>query len=96
MTIYAQKLSAISVLTITLIFVLFLIHTLWANWDFVAFYQGKQSENPLPIAKQNPYLSEHAQWIDMSAMMYSSMQNGLKENVTYYTQWGIVKNTSGC
>lgn len=87
-TIYAQKLSAMTVLTLTLIFVLFLMHTIRANWDFVAFYQGKQSENPLPIAKQNPYLSEQAQWIDMSAMMYSSMQYGLKQNVEYYVEWG--------
>ena len=88
MTIYAQKISAITVLTLTLIFSLFLLHTVRANWDFVAFYQGKQSETPLPIAKQNPYLSEQAQWIDMSAMMYSSMQYGLKDNVEYYTEWG--------
>ncbi|MBD3634630.1 MAG: O-antigen ligase C-terminal domain-containing protein [Methylophaga sp.] len=88
MTMYAQKLSAITVLTLTLIFVLFLTHTIRANWDFVAFYKGKQSENPLPIAKQNPYLSEQAQWIDMSAMMYSSIQYGLRENVVYFTKWG--------
>ncbi len=88
MTIYAQKLSAISVLVITLIFVLFLMHTIRSNWDFVAFYQGKQSENPLPVAKQNPYLSEQARWIDMSAMMYSSMQYDIRENVEYYTLWG--------
>lgn len=88
MTMYAQKLSTITLLTLTLIFVLFLIHTIRANWDFVAFYQGKQSENPLPIAKQNPYLSEQAQWIDMSAMMYSSMQYDLKQNVEYYVEWG--------
>lgn len=88
MTMYAQKLSAITLLTLTLIFVLFLTHTIRSNWDFVAFYQGKQSENPLPIAKQNPYLSEQAQWIDMSALMYSSMQYGLKQNVEYYVEWG--------
>ncbi len=88
MTIYAQKLSAITVLILALFFVLFLSHTIRANWDFVAFYQGKQSEKPLPIAKQNPYLSEQAQWIDMSAMMYSSMQYGLKQNVEYYVEWG--------
>jgi O-antigen polymerase len=88
MTMYAQKLSSITVLTLTLIFMLFLGHTIRANWDFVAFYQGKQSEKPLPVAKQNPYLSEQAEWIDMSAMMYSSMQYGLKENVEYYTEWG--------
>lgn len=88
MTIYGRKLSAISVLTLALIFTLFLAHTIRANWDFVAFYQGRQLENPLPIAKQNPYLSEQAQWIDMSAMMYSSMEYGLRQNVEYYTHWG--------
>lgn len=88
MTFYAKKLSTITLLVITMIFVLFLLHTVRANWDFVNFYKGKQSENPLPVAKQNPYLSEQAQWIDLSAMMYSSMQYGINENVLYFTQWG--------
>lgn len=88
MTSYAKKLSAISVPAITLLFVVFLLHTMRSNLDFVEFYQGNQSANPLPIAKKNPYLSEQAQWIDMSAMMYSSMEYGLKENVEYYVMWG--------
>lgn len=88
MTVYAHKLSAISILLVTSILILFLLHTVRANWDFVDFYQGKQSHNPLVIAKQNPYLSEQAQWIDMSAMMYSSMQYGLRDNVQYFTEWG--------
>lgn len=88
MTVYSKSLASISVLLITLIFMAFLIHTIRANWDFVAFYKGEQSENPLPIAKKNPYLSEQAQWIDMSAMMYSSMQYGQTANVEFYTKWG--------
>lgn len=87
MTIYAQKISAMTIFILTLIFGLFLAHTIRANWDFVAFYEGKQSETPLPFAKQNPYLSETAYWIDMSAMMYSSIQYGLPQNVDYFTQW---------
>ncbi|MCX4187662.1 PglL family O-oligosaccharyltransferase, partial [Methylophaga sp. OBS4] len=88
LTIYANKLAAISLWAIVGIFILFLLHTVRSNWDFVAFYKGEQRENPLQIAKQNPYLSDQAQWIDMSAMMYSSMQYGLKDNVEFYTNWG--------
>lgn len=88
MTVYAKKLSAISLLVISLILMAALAHTIRANWDFVSFYKGQQSEEPLPIAKKNPFLSEQAQWIDMSAMMYSSMQYDLRENVAYYVQWG--------
>jgi hypothetical protein len=88
MTIYAQNLCTFTLLSLTLIFVFLLLHTIRANWDFVAFYQGIQNDNPLPIAKQNLYLSEQAHWIDMSAMMYSSMQYGLRDNVSYFTEWG--------
>lgn len=88
MTVSAQRLSSAGLLTVTLVCLLFLTHTIRANWDFVAFYHGEQKENPLSIAKKNPYLSEQAQWIDMSAMMYSSMQYGLDENVKYYVEWG--------
>lgn len=88
MTVYAQKLSAVMLLVINVVMVGTLIHTLRANWDFVVFYKGEQSDKPLPVAKQNPYLSEQAQWIDMSAMFYSSMQYGLKDNVEYYLGWG--------
>jgi O-antigen polymerase len=88
MTVYAKKLSAISLLVISLILMAALAHTIRANWDFVSFYKGQQNEDPLPIAKKNPFLSEQAQWIDMSAMMYSSMQYDLRENVAYYAQWG--------
>lgn len=88
MTVYAKKLSAISLLVISLILIAALAHTIHANWDFVSFYKGQQNEDPLPIAKKNPFLSEQAQWIDMSALMYSSMQYDLRENVAYYVQWG--------
>jgi O-antigen polymerase len=88
MTIYAKKLSAISLLVISLILMAALAHTIRANWDFVAFYKGQQKENPLPVAKKNPFLSEQAQWIDMSALMYTSIQHDLRENVAYYAQWG--------
>jgi hypothetical protein len=88
MTVYAKKLSAISLLVISLILMAALAHTIRANWDFVSFYKGQQNEDPLPIARKNPFLSEQAQWIDMSAMMYSSMQYDLRENVAYYVQWG--------
>jgi hypothetical protein len=54
----------------------------------VDFYKGEQNDEPLKLAKQNPYLSEQAQWIDMSAMMYTSMQYGARENVAYFTDWG--------
>lgn len=88
MTIYAKSLASVSVLVITIIFSIFLVHTIRSNWDFVAFYKGEQSDNPLPIAKKNPYLAYQAQWIDMSAMLYSSMQYGLRKNVEIYTEWG--------
>lgn len=88
MTVYAKKLSAISLLVISIIMLVALAHTMRSNWDFVSFYKGQQNVNPLPAAKKNPFLSEQAQWIDMSAMMYSSMQYGLRDNVKYYVQWG--------
>lgn len=88
MTVYAKKLSAISLLLISLLMMVALAHTIRANWDFIAFYKGQQNENPLPVAKRNPFLSEQAQWIDMSAMLYSSMQYDLKDNVAYYVLWG--------
>lgn len=88
MTVYAKKLSAISLLVISLVLVAALAHTVRANWDFVYFYKGQQNEEPLAIAKKNPFLSEQAQWINMSAIMYSSMQYDLTENVAYYVQWG--------
>ncbi|WP_273150718.1 PglL family O-oligosaccharyltransferase [Methylophaga thiooxydans] len=88
MTVYAKKLSTISLLLISLLMMLALAHTIRANWDFIAFYKGQQNEKPLPVAKQNPFLAEQAQWIDMSAMLYSSMQYGLRDNVVYYVLWG--------
>lgn len=88
MTVYAKKLSTISLLLISLLMMVALAHTIRANWDFIAFYKGHQNEKPLPVAKQNPFLAEQAQWIDMSAMLYSSMQYDLRDNVAYYVQWG--------
>lgn len=66
----------------------FLVHTMRSNWDFVDFYQGKQREAALPYAHQNLYLAEQAQWIDMSSMLYSSIEYGLKDNVKQYVMWG--------
>jgi len=85
---FGQKFAALSTVLIALIMLIFFAHTIRSNWDFIAFYKGQQSQNPLPMAKQNPYLAEQAQWIDMSAMLYSSMQYGLRDNVVIYTQWG--------
>jgi O-antigen ligase len=62
-------------------------HTINANRDFLAFYRGEQSGNPLPLAYKNPYLSKSAQWVDMSAMMYSSIEYGQTENVQYFVHW---------
>lgn len=85
---FGQKFATLSTVLIALMMLIFFAHTIRANWDFIAFYKGQQSQNPLPLAKQNPYLAEQAQWIDMSAVLYSSMQYGLRDNVVIYTQWG--------
>jgi hypothetical protein len=79
--------SMTTIVFVTL-FIVFFVHTARANLDFIDFYKGEQNANPLPLAKQNPYLNEAAMWIDMSAMMYSSMEYGLKDNVQYFISWG--------
>ncbi|MDH5358247.1 MAG: Wzy polymerase domain-containing protein [Gammaproteobacteria bacterium] len=82
-----RLLNVISVSLFAIFMVLF-VHTIRSNWDFVAFFKGEQNDNPMPYAYKNPYLSEQARWIDMSAIMYSSMEYGQHENVRVYTEWG--------
>jgi len=87
-TISLSRLTTILLIFLFAGFIVFFAHTLRSNWDFVAFYKGEQMSKPLPYAYKNPYLSEQARWIDMSAMMYSSIEYGQKENVEYYVNWG--------
>ncbi len=88
MTIYAQKLAAIGALTATIIFILFLLHTIIANRDFPEYYKNPYGEDRLSKALVNPYLGEQARWMDMTTMLYSSTQQGLDRNVEHYTNWG--------
>jgi O-antigen polymerase len=74
-------------ITLFIVLMVFFAHTLRSNWDFVAFYKGEQNDNPLPYAHKNPYLADQARWIDMSAMMYSSIEYGQTKNVEYYVNW---------
>lgn len=87
-TVSAINLLKLTSVSVAVILLLFYAHSIRSNWDFVAYYQGKQMQNPLPYAYQNPYLSEQARWIDLSAMMYSSIEQNIPENVRYYINWG--------
>jgi O-antigen polymerase len=84
----ARSSLKITSLLLTTLLMLFYVHTLRGNWDFVGFYKGEQMANPLPYAYKNPYLLEQAQWIDMSTILYSSIQNNIPENVQAYVRWG--------
>lgn len=88
LTVAATNLLKYSSLSVATILVVFYAHSIRSNWDFVSYYQGKQMQNPLPYAYQNPYLGEQARWIDLSAMMYSSIEKNIPENVRYYVKWG--------
>lgn len=88
LTVSATNLLKLSSISVAVVLVLFYAHSIRSNWDFVAYYQGKQMQNPLPYAYQNPYLGEQARWIDLSAMMYSSIEQNIPENVRYYIAWG--------
>lgn len=88
LTVSATNLLKLSSISGAIILVVFYAHSIRSNWDFVAYYQGKQMQNPLPYAYQNPYLGEQARWIDLSAMMYSSIEQDIPENVRYYIVWG--------
>ncbi|MCX4189373.1 Wzy polymerase domain-containing protein [Methylophaga sp. OBS3] len=84
----AINLTRLTVVSVTSLLIVFYAHTLRANWDFVFYYQGEQMDTPLPYAYKNPYLGDQARWIDLSAILYSSIQSGLPDNVRYYTVWG--------
>ncbi len=86
-TVSLIQLIKVILVIFVVVFMAFFAHTIRSNWDFVAFYKGEQNDEPLPYASKNPYLSEQARWIDMSALMYSSMQYGQKDNVQYYVNW---------
>lgn len=88
LTVAATNLLKYSNLSVAVILVVFYAHSVRSNWDFVEYYAGKQMQNPLPYAYQNPYLSEQARWIDLSAMMYSSIEQNIPDNVRYYVTWG--------
>lgn len=88
LTIYAQKLSAMTIMTLTIIFVLFLVHTMRANRDFPDYYKNPYSEKRLSVAITNPYLSEQARWMDMTTLLYLSIEQGLDKNVAYFLNWG--------
>ncbi|MDO7597356.1 MAG: Wzy polymerase domain-containing protein, partial [Pseudomonadota bacterium] len=86
-TVSLIRLINVTLVILVVVFMAFFAHTIRSNWDFVAFYKGEQNDKPLPYAYKNPYLSEQARWIDMSALMYSSMEYGQKDNVQYYVGW---------
>jgi O-antigen polymerase len=86
-TLSLARLINVMLITLFIVLMAFFAHTLRSNWDFVAFYKGKQIDNPLPYAYKNPYLSEQARWVDMNAMLSSSIKYGQKENVRFYVDW---------
>lgn len=86
-TVSLTRLINVMLVILFVVFMAFFAHTFRSNWDFVAFYKGEQNDNPLPYAYKNPYLADQARWIDMSAMMYSSIEYGQTENIEYYVDW---------
>lgn len=87
MSVFASKASSISVVLISVLSVLLLLHTISANWDFERFFQGKQSGVPLKVATQNPYLSAEAQWVSMAALLNYSLESGSSEGVRHFVDW---------
>lgn len=87
-TVAFARLSTIMLASMSIVIFVFFVHTMRANWDFVAFYKGEQNDKPLPYAYKNPYLSEQARWRDLNQLLSSSIKYRQKENVEYYVKWG--------
>lgn len=73
---------------LTGILIVFYVHTLMANYQFISYYQSGQSSDDLNLAYQNPYLGEQARWIDYSAAMYSAIELNEPDTVNAYIDWG--------
>jgi O-antigen polymerase len=88
MSIYAKRLSSTFIWLMTVVFTLFLLHTIRANWDFVAFYNNTADRNkPFPYAQVNPALAKEADWINMSRIFNASVKLGVNQNVTEFMHW---------
>jgi O-antigen ligase len=89
MTVMAIKTLGYVGVTIVVSLLLFFSHTIRAHFDFYDFYHSPLSEQvSFKHAYLNPYLREEAQWINMSSILYSSMEFGLQDNVLAYIEWG--------
>jgi len=84
----AKRLVIVSSTSIFVIWLLFIAHTLRSQCDFNKFYDLSNIEQePFQYALNNPYLQPNAQWINMSSILYSSMEQGMVRNVEVYLVW---------
>jgi len=89
LTVAAKRLSLFVTTLISIISLLFLMHSLLSHQDFRRFYQQENVDKPpFKTAIKNPYLSSEAMWLKMSSFLYSSIELGLNDNVKSYTEWG--------
>lgn len=86
----ARLLSVVFSTFTVFILIIFLMHSIKANRDFVDY------RNPDKIVKQdylksaliNPYYKQIATWINMNVILYSSIDSNERQVVEAYTYWG--------
>mgnify|MGYP000019846607 CR=1 FL=1 len=89
MSAIAIKLANFLAAMLIVLALLFLAHTIQSHYDYIDFYQEtKPNQEPFRNASVNPYLRAETQWINMSSVLYSSMQLGFPDNVRAYVKWG--------
>jgi O-antigen ligase len=89
MSTMAKKTVGYASSVLALIVLVFFAQTIRAQFDFFDFYHSPLSEQvSFKHAYANPYLRTEAQWIDMSSILYSSIEQGLDDNVEAYVKWG--------
>lgn len=84
LSVSTQRLAIFSTFSLTCVALLFLAHTIRANWDF---YKVSQSAGPMTYASKNPYFSLDTQKANIAALLYNSMEMGNKPNVIYVADW---------
>jgi len=88
MALMSSKITVVLVSTGVLIF---LTHTMKSHDDFIEFYKPSNlNQQPFKNAALNPYLRSEAEWIDMSSILYSSIELGAEQHVRAYLAWGEV------
>jgi O-antigen ligase len=89
MSTMAIKTAGYTSSVLALIALVFFAQTIRAHFDFDDFYNSPLSEQvSFKHAYANPYLRTEAQWIDMSSILYSSIEQRLDDNVETYVKWG--------